>query len=251
MPTYVFSTGTEVRFFWKEVGAFSVRDGREVVVDPAPGVDERLLRLYITGPVLATLLRERGLRVLHASAIAIDGSARLFLGSPGQGKSTLAAMLYARGHRVLSDDVTAVRVEERGVTVLPGIPRLKLWPDAAASLGLAPDALPRVHPSLEKRAVLVSRGFTGDPLPLTRVYVLAPGQQHEVEPLRPQQALIELICHSYGARNLRSVETSSHFLQCATVARRIPVFRLRVHRTLSTLSELAHLVEDDLEPALS
>lgn len=247
----VLSAGAEVRFFWKEAGAFAVRDGREIVVDPVPRADERLLRLYITGPVLAALLRQRGFLVLHATTVTMDGGARVFLGAPRQGKSTLAAILYARGHGVLADDVTAVRVEEHGVTVLPGIPRLKLWPDAAAALGLALDELPRIHPSLEKRAVRAERGFAAVPLPLTRAYVLASGEQHDLEPLRPQEALVELIRHSYGASLLRLAEPAFHFRQCAAVAGRIRLFRLRVQRELSALSALASLVEEDREPALA
>src|SRR5882724_4639290 len=65
-----------------EVGTFLVRDGVEILVDAVPGVPDGIVRLYLLGPVFAALLRQRGLLVLHASAVAIGGEAVGFLGVP-------------------------------------------------------------------------------------------------------------------------------------------------------------------------
>ena len=66
------------------------------------------------------------------------------------------------------------------------------------------------------------------PLLLRRIYVLAEGQANEIEPLRPQEALVELVRHSYVARLLEATGTaSSHFLQCASLANRVPICRLK------------------------
>src|SRR2546421_132869 len=71
------------------VGAFLVRGGREIVVDPAPGVEARVLRLSILGPAFGLLLHQRGRFVLHASAVASGGGVLAFAGGSGWGKSTL------------------------------------------------------------------------------------------------------------------------------------------------------------------
>jgi hypothetical protein len=183
---------------------------------------------------------------LHASAVALDGGAVAFLGGPGWGKSTLAAALYARGHGILADDVTAVDADAGSPMVFPGFPQLKLWPEAAAALGDAPETLPRIHPMLEKRARPAGRGFPEAPLPLRRIHVLARGPAHEIEPLRPQEALLELVRHSYCARLLQALDARRHFLHCARLANCVPVCRLKGERSLSALPDLAHLVEEDL-----
>src|SRR3989454_2089338 len=54
---------------------FRSREGREIVVEPAPGVDAGTLRLFLLGPVRAVLLHQRGFLVLHASAVVLDGGA--------------------------------------------------------------------------------------------------------------------------------------------------------------------------------
>jgi len=240
----------EAYLFWENVGAFLVLEGRAIIADPVPGVEDRVLRLFILGPALGVLLHQRGLLVLHASAVAMEGGAVVFLGGAGWGKSTYAAALYARGHGLMADDVTAVRLDGSGPTVPPGFPQLKLWPEAAAALGASPETLVRLHPQLEKRAYDASRGFPEAPLPLTRIYVLAEGAHHEVEPLRPQEALVELVRHSYGIRMLQAVRPSSHFRQCAALASTVPVCRLKGRCSLASLPDLARFVEDDLSHAI-
>src|SRR5260370_13570117 len=86
---------------WGGVGGFLVRAGREVVVDPDPGADGWALRLFLVGPVLAVLLRERGYLVLHGSAVERSGLTIAFLGPAGWGKSTLAAALSSRRGRLV------------------------------------------------------------------------------------------------------------------------------------------------------
>src|SRR5262245_39348033 len=44
-----------------QLGRFLINDGHELFIDPNPDVDEAKLRLFILGPVLAHLLRIRGL----------------------------------------------------------------------------------------------------------------------------------------------------------------------------------------------
>ena len=73
---------------------FLIRGGREIVIDAAPGVEQRLIRLFLLGPALALLLHQRRFLVLHASAVMIDGAAVAFVAEKGMGKSTLAAALH-------------------------------------------------------------------------------------------------------------------------------------------------------------
>jgi hypothetical protein len=56
-------------------------------------------------PVWSMGLARRGLHVLHASAVEIDGHALVITGRSGDGKSTLARRLAAWGATSLSDDL--------------------------------------------------------------------------------------------------------------------------------------------------
>src|SRR5688500_12575390 len=70
---------------------FRIRSGRELTVDPAPGIPPASLRLAILGRAIGAMLQWQGLFVLHASAVARAGRAIAFAGDSGSGKSTTAA----------------------------------------------------------------------------------------------------------------------------------------------------------------
>jgi hypothetical protein len=61
---------------------------------------------------------------------------------------------------------------------------------------------------------------------------------------------VELIRHSYGARFLHDVETSTHFLRCTSLASNIALRILRTHRSLPALPSLVRLVEEDLAESI-
>jgi hypothetical protein len=242
------TSAEETCLHWADVGAILVRHGREITLDPRPGVPADLLRLYLLGPVLGLLLHQRGLLVLHASAVALDGGVVAFLGHSGHGKSTTAATLHARGHAVVADDVVAVDLgASGGPSALPGFPQLNLWPDAVTALGETPENLPRVHAGEEKRARVVDIAAT-TPQPLRRLYVLANADSPTLEPLLGHAAVFELLQHSYVAPVLEQLGSSGFLARCARLAAAVPVRRLGRPRSLERLGELAALIEDDAQP---
>ncbi len=238
----------EAYLYWQEVGTFLVRNGNEIIVDPHPGVEDRIIRLPLLGTVLAVLLHQRGHLVLHASAVAVAERVAVFLGAKGQGKSTLAAALYARSHALLTDDLVALSADagERWM-ILPGFPQFKLWPDAASSLGDDPTLLPTLAAGLAKRARHAGEQFAPRAVPLGQIFVLGVGPALRLQRLQPQQALLELIANSYMARFGREVlqgpAATAHLGLCADLVRRIPIALLERPRSLALLSETARLVE--------
>jgi hypothetical protein len=232
--------------FWQEVGAFRITGGNEITVEPATGVEERVLRLFLLGPALALLLSQRGLLVLHASAVAIEGRAVAFLGESGHGKSTTAAAFHARGHPVVADDAVAVQIDDGCPMVYPGFPQLKLWPEVAAALGDSAESLPQLRPDLPKRGRDVRHRFAGERLPLATLYVLADGPRLRVEPLRSSEAIIEVVRHTYAARFLHALGPSGHFRQCAALAQSARARRLHRPRSLDQLPALVSQVETDI-----
>jgi hypothetical protein len=202
---------------WKGVGAFQVRDASEILFEPAPDAEDRSIRTFLLGPVLATLLRYKGRLVLHGSGIEIAGNGVLFLGGPGWGKSTLAAAFHSRGYRVVTDDVAPIAISDAGrPTLFAGFPQLRLWPQTIEFLGEDLDGLARLDPREEKRARPIENGFAQAALPLGRIYVLARGESAKVDLLSASEAVAELTRHSFGAVELQKVNRASHFLQCAS-----------------------------------
>ena len=245
------ATSSEACHVLEKVGAFLVRGGREIVIDPAPGVEDRLLRLSLLGPVLGLILHQRGLLVMHASVVGRGDGAVAFLGKNGWGKSTLAAALYAKGYDLVTDDVAAIQIGPDGASVVPGFPQVKLWPEAATLLGEAPEGLPLLHPRFDKRGWRAARGFSLEPRRLERIYVIAATSTPGIEPVPPREACFELLGHWYGHRFgeglLQSGAAALHLRQCAALAARVSMYRLCRSGGSSTLLRLADLVDADLE----
>lgn len=233
-------------------GNLLVKGGKEVILDPNPGVDEAMIRTFLLGAIICILLRQRGLLVLHASSVVIDGNAVAFMGESGWGKSTLAECFHSHGYDILTDDVLAVQIGEQQPLVIPGFPQIKLWPDAVASFGHAADSLPLLNSQTIKRVHRLQDGFCQQPVPLKRIYVLAGGTHPEILPLELKQSFGELVKHSREMQALTAPEfLKEHFIQCTHLVRQIPILSLRRQRSLSALPDLVKLIENDLACNLS
>jgi hypothetical protein len=235
------------RFRWEDAGVFVVRDGRELLVDPAPGADPRLVRLGVLGPAMAALLQQLGFLPLHASAVRANGGIVAFLGASGAGKSTLAAALHARGLPAAADDITAVRLGDGLVRATTGFAELKLWPDSVAALGRDPEELPRSEADREKRILSLARDRCAEEsLPVRCLYVLADGEHAAIEPLTPAAAFLELVRHSYGVTWLHDASGAPGFRSRAEIARGVRMRRLQRPRDFRLLADVVRCVERDL-----
>lgn len=207
---------------------YLIREGREIVVDPLPGAAERNVRLFLLGSALGILVYQRGLLPLHANALVVEGGAVAFTGQSGAGKSTLAAHFQRAGYPVLCDDVCVVGFDDAGVPLAwPGLPRLKLWEDAAHAFGHDPAVLDRAVEGLEKFHVPIGRTADARPVPLRRLYTLAraEGGEGRILPLRGSEAMAAVMENSYRGLYLPTLgATAVHFRQCAMLLRHVEVF---------------------------
>jgi hypothetical protein len=232
------------------LGTCVVRDGREIIVTRFATSHDGDLRLALLGPAIAVLLQQRGFLVLHASVVNIAGRAVAFLGSSGEGKSTMAAALNQRGHELVVDDLAAVRVENGRALVFPGFPQYKLWPDAAIALGRDVEALPRLHPDFEKRACRLDHGFSSRlSLPLARIFELSMGSSVCITPVGARDAVLALLRNSYGIEWLHSVSGAAQLQQRAEVARGTRVATLERPNDLAVLPAIVDTIEADVASA--
>jgi len=156
-----------------DVATYHVASAGEVVVAPGAGASPTEVRLFLLGTVLGFLCHLRGVFPLHASAVSIDGRAVAFCGVSGAGKSTTAAHLVQRGHRLLSDDVCAIDTGQGDPRVFPTFPRLKLWQDSLASISVSEEGMERNRPGQSKFHYRRQDDFSAAPTPLAAIFLLA------------------------------------------------------------------------------
>ena len=119
-----------------------IRDGGWYAIDPrnrtiaVPEQPDELRREErLWGIPLVLCFTHRGDHPLHAAAVEVDGDA-ILLAAPGTfGKTTLAAAFYARGHRLLAEDLSCLRASP-DVSVIPGPAMLRMRRDVAERMSL-------------------------------------------------------------------------------------------------------------------
>jgi hypothetical protein len=230
-------------YVYPGLARYRVLHGSRIEVDADAGVDEALVRHVLLGPVMATLLWQRELLVLHAGVISVGGRTCAFMANSGEGKSTLSSALYARGHRMLSDDVAVLPWNRESIEVLPGYPRMKVYPEVLTQVGVDLEGKPRIHAGIEKLAFM-AEGLPQEPQRLDALYLLARGEVEQVRRLALPQALLVLMAQTYRPnQQIAYVGRQELMRRCARVAQILPVFVLERPRDLSRLDLLARFIE--------
>jgi hypothetical protein len=226
------AAGGEVLLTVSGTARYLVRGGREIVVDPSPGGSERDVRLFLLGSALGILSHQRGLLPLHANAVVADGGAYAFGGHSGAGKSTLAAHFAREGYEILCDDVCAISFADDGTPLAwPGLPRLKLWGDAAQAFGHDSAALDRAIEGLDKYHVPLAEAGGTRAVPFRRLYLLErtdQGEDRAISRLQGQRAMAMVMEHTYRNGYLGPMGLAAqHFRLCARLLRRAEVYEAR------------------------
>ena len=240
-------------FFYRDGARFAVRrDGTEVWADWPQDYTLEDVCTYLLGPIMGFVLRLRGITCLHASAVALGDCAIALTGSPGTGKSTLAAEFAQNGFPVLSDDVTALADDGKQFLAQPGYPRVNLWPDSVHALFGSEEALPRITPTWTKRYLGLSQQgycFATEPLPLRAVYILGPREAAlslpVVEEMAGSEAFMALVANTYMNYLLDREMRRREFDLLGRVAASVRIRWVRPTASASALTRLREAIVAD------
>jgi hypothetical protein len=235
------------------VGEISVSpDGRFLACHRYAESTCESFNVYLVTQALSFALVKCGLEPLHATAVAIDGKAALFLGDCGLGKSTLAAAFLQAGYPLLTDDLLALHKPHAELLAYPGSPRIKLFPRMARRfLGEAVSGVP-MNPYTHKMIVpLKEWQACTDALPVGAVYALAPasevcGADVIVSPMSQREAFLTLLAGTFNRTILESTRLRRQFEATQALANTLPVKRLSYPRSLDSLPAVLEFVVSDL-----
>lgn len=242
--------GQRIGALFHDVARFLLEGGERVTVDVRREVDDDVIEARLLGEIFAGLLRQRGLLVLHACAVARDGQVIAFIGESGWGKSTLAEAFCQRGYTLLTDDVMGVDFDEDGrPLVVPSYAQIRLREDSAAHL--VPDGAGLIDISRNgPKKARPDRAVPDHPVPLKAVYLLEPeyAADAEVVPIKPGAAVVSLVAHTRARTLIHTnapVLLEDHLRQCGQLVSAVPPRLLRRRRSLHALDALMDLVEED------
>jgi len=213
---------------------------------------------YLLGPVLGVLLRLQGTVCLHASAIALEGQSVAFVGPPGAGKSTTAAILAQRGCSIVSDDVVALAEERGAFCILPAYPYLCLLPDSVAMLYGSEERLPRFIPEWEKRRLAAGKlgkekiRFEKRALPLAGIYLLdqrTSNSDPNIALVSQRTALMMLVANSYATRILNREMRREEFDVLGRLVASVGIRSLKMPQDGNGFQALHDLIREDIQGA--
>jgi hypothetical protein len=231
------------------IATLSVRDGREIVVDPLVSSDSVELRNYLFGTGLGLVCHQRGVFPLHGSCLQLGEGAVIFSGNSGAGKSTLAAALTHRGYKLMADDVCVLTETDRGWVVWPAFPRVKLLPAPLQTI-FGIETEPAGLSVQEKHHFRFEPvcSFAKNPVPLEAIYFLERTQNEEpdsivdVPGLRRLALLESQIFRPRAAAAIGRRE--SLFRSAAGIAATVPIRQLRRNFDLKRIGATIAMLED-------
>lgn len=220
-------------------------DGRRIDVHPHEHLPEETLRHLLIDQVLPLAMSRFGRLTLHASAVHFPGIGTVgFIGDTGRGKSTLAAVLAARGGRTVTDDCLAIAFGDGGPYAVPAYPGLRLRPGVPSNPELRAAAGSRpVRDARKRRVHAGALPFHGRPSPLRALFLLSSrtsaGGGMEVRECRASARFIGLLRFARVLDTENRDDLAGLFAGLATLASTVPVLRLRLRHGHSRLPAAA------------
>jgi hypothetical protein len=227
-------------------GAYLIAaDGLRVTCFPEAGVEDWRWQRAIVNQVLPLAATVRGLEVLHAGAVSLNGSVVALVGHPGAGKSSTTLNLILRGARFFTDDALAIERAADGILAHPGaavsnFPRSER--DLMASeerrrlgavIGGEEDFKSLLAPSREERS-----------LPLGALYFLRRGSGAAHTRFEPTgDGAAAMLLGSTYVLSVRSRRRLANQLDlCAAVAATTPIFDVLIPETVTARESAAALL---------
>ena len=235
----------DLRLTVDDIGCFRITGGERIAWHRLhSGVSDQDISTFLLGSAVGALLIQRGILVLHGNALEKDGQAIVCMGHSGAGKSTLAYALMQQGWRLLADDLVAISPDG---LVLPGIPRIKLWHDAAKAFDLDPVQLPPIRQGMHKYLLMgeaVQRAT--EAVPLQALYLIHQRRHDSPDPdasritriTSQKAAALRLRNQAFRPRFVRGLgQEGLNFMALARLQSRVPLASLPLPAGIAAMQD--------------
>ncbi|MDT4844567.1 hypothetical protein FQZ97_785330 [compost metagenome] len=204
---------------WKDHGRFRVESGKHIFYNEK-AAGSGFFEHFLVNEVMAGIFFQRGYFLLHGSAALLpDGTAAVFFGEPGAGKSTTLGFFVKHGCRVLTDEIVIIHFREGLPYIQPFIPILRLWDSAARRLGYTENK--------EKKKYEIEVEYSDSPVPLKAAFSLRKNDHFHIGQGLTHREHLDLFGNFPLPKDLLSPkEQAKRFQQSADIIRACGVFQV-------------------------
>jgi len=189
--------------------------------------------VYLLGSAMCGLLLQRGLMILHANTVMVDNQGILIMAPPGTGKSTLTAAFLKKGFLLISDDLSALSIQNQQALAYPGYPQIKLCPDVFNYFDYTPQQLQQLPFEIRKIIkyyVRVPEQYHPEPCKITQLILLETTDTQQIsghELIQGYTKFKTLLNHAHFSLIYKTQKMEHrYFNQCAALSTLIPLQRL-------------------------
>ncbi|MEE4153464.1 MAG: hypothetical protein V2I27_04830 [Erythrobacter sp.] len=226
-----------------QIAAFRIDFGSKTVTlaEMHPDVDQATIDHLVDDHVAPRVVSAHDLLVLHGSAVEIAGKLAVFIGQTGAGKSTLAASLYAEGHKLLGDDAVVIDQTNGLLTGEAVYPSLRLFRDSIERVFREEVGSSAMAFYSTKRNVAADKldSAAMRAVPLAAIYILSRGDARVTLNRRsPADACMALVENSFALDPQDARAAVSRTARAAQVAAQVPCYELAYPHDFAGLSRV-------------
>ncbi len=231
---------------WNNILKFKIRCGSEIIVD-ANNVDLISLQIFTLSEALGMILWQRGIFLLHGSAVFKNKESTVICGVSGAGKSTTALAFNRENYSVLTDDLVAIQKINNEFYVIPAFDQLKIWADGLEGFDITKDDLDRSSEGTNKYLIKSAQNSskTG-PVPLKNILFLKKSSKTQsLIKLEAKEVLSKLTAYfPLPTALLKKDGLIKHFIFSSGLAKSIQAYDFYRPKDISSLIQFVRTFKD-------
>ncbi|WP_226670480.1 hypothetical protein [Metabacillus litoralis] len=232
------------------VAKYYVQDGETITIESELHASEKDIRTFLYNTVFSQLLFQRSLLVLHGFASIIEGDGVIFVGKSGSGKTSIALQLNQYGHKILADELCAIKINSNKRNILPGIPQLHVWEDTLIKACEDVSQYETVREGIQKYAIDLKEDFHLREVSVSTIVVLSNHNKDNLQWKSVQGA------EKYNSimKKLYNIDMCEYgemkgitFMNCTALANGVRVYELGFNHRVHPPSTLVDFVCKELK----
>ena len=229
------------------IATYCIENGKKIIIEPYYKADMKMVNIYFIGCVLGILMHQRKVVAIHGATVVNNNKAIIITGDCGAGKSTLSTELRKRGYGFISDDVAAIKFNNKPF-VMHGFPFQKICEDTMSKLGYDK----KLYTSFQsddkvKYLVSVENKFITKDTVLTTMVEVTVGDVDSVryEKINGHDKLEKVLYNLFSKSYIKPCGgvTKEYFKECAEIAKNIDIYRITRPYGKFTVDEQIQLIE--------